>query len=144
MTLTIRPASAPDLAVAIELLEQAGLPVADLSTGHLAFVAEKNVLIQGVIGIEVLGDIALLRSLVVSADARGAGIGVALVTALEVSCIADEVRELWLLTIDAAPFFAKLGYRIRKRSEAPDAIRATREFCGLCPDTAVLMAKKLG
>ena len=90
MTLTIRPASAPDLAVAIELLEQAGLPVADLSTGHLAFVAEKNVLIQGVIGIEVLGDIALLRSLVVSADARGAGIGVALVTALEVSCIAND------------------------------------------------------
>jgi amino-acid N-acetyltransferase len=144
MTLTIRPASATDLGAAIKLLEKAGLPVADLTAGTLAFAAERDNAVQGVIGAEVLGACALLRSLVVSANARGAGIGAALVTALEVSCIADRVGELWLLTIDADPFFAKLGYRARKRSEVPDAIRATREFSGLCPDSAVLMSKKIG
>ncbi len=143
MTLAIRPATPADLGVTVELLEKAGLPVADLSAGRLAFAAENDGVFQGAIGLESFGDIALLRSLVVSTNARGAGIGAALVTALEVSCLADDVAELWLLTIDADPFFAKLGYSIRDRTDAPDAIRNTKEFSGLCPGDAVLMSKKL-
>ena len=144
MTLTIRPATRLDLAATVELLDKAGLPVSDLSADRLALVAEKNDLFQGVIGLESFGDTALLRSLVVSADARGTGIGPALVTALEVACIADGVTELWLLTIDADGFFAKLGYETRDRKEAPEAIRSTEEFQGLCPGDAVLMSKKFG
>jgi len=143
MTLAIRPASAADLATTIELIEKAGLPVADLSVEKLAFVAEKNDLFQGVIGQESFGSVALLRSLVVSTDARGAGIGPALVTALEIACLADGVHELWLLTIDADRFFAKLGYVIRDRTDAPETIRNTEEFSGLCPGDAVLMSKRL-
>jgi len=143
MTLAIRPASAADLAVTIKTLEKAGLPVADLCAERLAFVAEKNDLFQGVIGQESFGSVALLRSLVVSADARGAGIGPALVTALEIASLADGVRELWLLTIDADRFFAKLGYVIRDRVDAPETIRNTEEFSGLCCGDAVLMSKKL-
>jgi amino-acid N-acetyltransferase len=143
MTLTIRPASAADLAATIELLEKAGLPVADLSAERLAFVAEKDDLFQGVIGQESFGSVALLRSLVVSPDARGAGIGAALVTALEIVSLADGVSELWLLTIDADRFFAKLGYVIRDRADAPETIRNTEELSGLCPGDAVLMSKEL-
>ncbi len=143
MTLTIRPATAMDLEATFELLENAGLPVSDLSAEMLTLVAEKNNNFQGVIGIEAFEDIALLRSLVVSADARGAGIGPALVTALEVSSRADGVVELWLLTIDADRFFAKLGYETRDRADVPDAIRNTAEFSSLCPGDAVLMSKRL-
>jgi len=143
MTLTIRPATRLDLAATVELLDKAGLPVSDLSADRLALVAEKSDLFQGVIGLESFGDTALLRSLVVSADARGTGIGPALVTALEVTCTADGVTELWLLTIDADGFFAKLGYETRDRSEAPEAVQSTEEFQGLCPGDAVLMSKKL-
>jgi len=143
VTLTIRPASAADLAASIDLLGKAGLPVTDFSAERLAFIAEKNTEFQGVIGLESFGKIALLRSLVVSADARGVGIGPALVTALEVACLADGVEELWLLTIDADRFFEKLAYTTRDRAGAPDVIQSTEEFRSLCPGDAVLMSKKL-
>ena len=143
MTLAIRPASAADLAASIDLLLKAGLPVADVSADRLAFVAEKNDVFQGVIGVESFAKIGLLRSLVVSVDARGAGVGPALVTALEVACLANAVEELWLLTIDADRFFEKCGFATRDRADAPDAIRSTAEFQGLCPGDAVLMSKIL-
>ncbi len=143
MTLTIRPASSSDLAAAISLLQQAGLPTADLSRQRLALVAEKEEAVQGVVGLQSFGNIALLRSLVVSPDARGAGIGPALVTALETLCSADDIRQLWLLTIDADAFFKSLGYELRIRDDAPDAIRNTEEFSGLCPSDAYLMSKNL-
>jgi len=144
MSLTIRPATAADLEPSIELLEKAGLPVTDLAADRLAMVAENDTVFQGVIGLESFNGVALLRSLVVAADARGLGIGPALVTALEVACLADGVGELWLLTIDADAFFEKLGYVPRDRADAPAAIRTTEEFSGLCPGDAVLMSKYLG
>ena len=143
MTLAIRPASAADLAASKELLRKAGLPVADLSAERLAFVAERNGVFQGVIGVESFGTTGLLRSLVVSADARGAGVGPALVTALEVASLASAIEELWLLTIDADRFFEKLGFATRDRADAPDAIQGTEEFRGLCPGDAILMSKEL-
>jgi amino-acid N-acetyltransferase len=143
MTLIIRPATPVDLNAAVELLQGAGLPVADLSAERLALIAETDEIIQGVIGLELFGKTALLRSLAVASGARGAGIGPALVTALETSCMTDGVKELWLLTIDADAFFLKLGYETRERSEAPEAIRNTEEFRGLCPGDAVLMSKNI-
>jgi N-acetylglutamate synthase-like GNAT family acetyltransferase len=144
MTLAIRPATAADLAPTVELLETAGLPVADLTVGKLAFAADKDEVFQGIICLESFGPIAFLRSLVVAADGRGTGIGAALVTALEVACLSNNVDEMWLLTINADRFFSKLGYETRDRVAAPDAIRGTAEFSGLCPVDAILMSKKLG
>ena len=143
MILTIRPATPADLNAAVELLQEAGLPVKDLSAETLALIAEIDEIFQGVIGVELFGKAALLRSLAVAASARGAGIGPALVTALETACMTDGVDELWLLTIDADAFFVSLGYETRERSEAPKAIRNTEEFSGLCPGDAVLMSKQL-
>ena len=144
MSLTIRLATAADLLPCVELLEKAGLPVADLATDRLALVAESDRVFQGAIGLETFGGVGLLRSLVVAQNARGKGIGPALVTALEVACLSDGVGELWLLTIDADAFFTKLGYDTRDRSDAPNSIQTTEEFSGLCPGDAVLMSKRLG
>jgi N-acetylglutamate synthase-like GNAT family acetyltransferase len=139
----IRPATPGDLDGAIRLLQRAGLPVADLSANRLALAADHDGVLQGVIGLESFGKTALLRSLVVSEDARGGGIGPGLVTALEVACAADGVEEIWLLTIDADDLFSELGYAPRARDSAPVAIRNTQEFSGLCPGDAVLMSKIL-
>ena len=98
---------------------------------------------MGVIGIEPYGNTALLRSLVVTPLARGAGIGRGLVTALESAAIERGTRELWLLTIDADAFFSTLGYFTRRRGDAPDPIRGSAEFSSLCPGDAVLMSKRL-
>ena len=84
-----------------------------------------------------------MRSLVVSRAARGSGVGAALVAALEAACWDRGIQELWLLTIDADSFFEKLGYAVRSRVVAPDAIRDTEEFSTLCPGDAVLMSKAL-
>jgi len=139
----IRAATAQDLPAALQLLRDAELPVADLCAGRLALVAYKQQDVQGIIGLESFENLGLLRSLVVSRADRGSGVGAALVTALEAACQERGLQELWLLTIDADPFFGRLGYAVRSRDAAPDAIRGTEEFSKLCPGDAVLMSKEL-
>lgn len=143
MTLRIRPARLADLESARSLLQDAGLPTADLAADHLALVADQDGDFLGVVGLESFGEVALLRSLVISTKVRGTGIGPALVTALETASTCDGVEEMWLLTIDADPFFRKLGYEVRERADAPPSIQGTEEFSNLCPGDAVLMSKSL-
>lgn len=40
-------------------------------------------------------------------------------------------------------FFARYGYAIKIRTDAPSAIQNTAEFASLCPGDAVLMYKSL-
>jgi len=139
----IRAATGSDLSIAIEMLGLAGLPTRDLSIRHLALVAESEAGIVGVVGLETFGDVGLLRSLIVSPNARGSGIGRLLVESLELSARKRSIRELWLLTVDADQFFSKLNYEVRQRAFAPEVIRNSQEFSALCPDDAVLMTKSL-
>ena len=97
----------------------------------------------GMIGIERFVEVGLLRSLIVDTACRGAGLGARLVMALELSARNEHIDELWLLTIDADPFFARHGYVVAERDDAPNAIRSTAEFSDLCPGDAVLMCKHL-
>lgn len=143
MTVQIRPSRAEDLEFASALLAQAGLPVDDLQAEMLAFTAECDDTIHGLIGVESFGDIALLRSLVIAGPARGKGVGQLLVSALEAASAETGVAEMWLLTIDADGWFSRLGYEVRDRNDAPESIRTTREFSGLCPGDAVLMSKTI-
>jgi amino-acid N-acetyltransferase len=135
----------PSLAEVERLLTAAGLPTDDLQAIDLAHflaagTAERPL---GVVGLELLGDSALLRSLAVEAEARGSGCGRALVEAAELHAENLGVRTLYLLTTTAAGFFERLGYERVGRESAPPAVRRTREFAGLCPDTAVCMVKRL-
>ena len=143
MTISIRQATRDDLSAAKILLSDAGLPVDDLAATHLAFVGIAEEDIVGVIGFENHGRVGLLRSLVVAEDARASGLGRELVAALEASAREQGIDEIWLLTIDADPFFAQLGYQIRGRSSAPPEIAGTAEFTALCPGDAFLMCKAL-
>jgi amino-acid N-acetyltransferase len=65
------------------------------------------------------------------------------VSALEANAYCNGVRDLWLLTIDAERYFESLGYKMMSRESAPDSIRNSEEFSGLCPDGAYLMRKVL-
>ena len=141
----IRPAQASDLAVAKEWLSGEGLPTEDLTVDHMDtfIVATQAGKPVGMIGIEKFSNIGLLRSLVVDEAGRSAGLGARLVAALEANARSEHIGELWLLTIDADPFFARHGYVVAERDHAPDAIRNTAEFSTLCPGDAVLMCKHL-
>lgn len=141
----IRPATAGDLDLARRWLAAEGLPVDDLDAASMAgfIVASDASGPLGMVGLEVFGDCALLRSLVVGPEGRGSGVGRRLVAEIEAVASERGITELWLLTIDADRYFAALGYGEAPRSAAPEPIRATREFAELCPGDARLMRKQL-
>jgi amino-acid N-acetyltransferase len=128
------------------LLSAAGLPTEDLTEAHMDafFYAGAADAPVGVVGLELYGSHALLRSLVVAQTARAAGLGMALVNYAEQQARTKGVRSLFLLTNTAEKFFRRLGYENVDRGLAPDAIRATREFSSLCPSSSAFMVKHLG
>lgn len=127
------------------LLEAAGLPVADLAAQDLDnfFACGPQDAPTGVIGLEIHGADALLRSLAVAAGARRQGCGKALVAEAERHARSRGVRRLYLLTTAAEGFFKGLGYATIPRDDAPASIRGTAEFSGLCPASSALMMKDL-
>jgi amino-acid N-acetyltransferase len=132
-----------DLVIARQLLADAGLPTEDVTTGHLALVAEQAGAVCGLIGLEQFENVGLLRSLVIARECRSAGLGRLLVDELEQLAMTQDVSELWLLTIDADAWFARLGYTAQSRELAPAVIQQTEEFSSLCPGDAILMKKSL-
>lgn len=128
-----------------KLLDQCNLPSSDLQSDHLdhffAYGSADD--LTGIVGLELFGPTALLRSLAVTDQLRGSGIGKALVAEAERYAEKNGVCELYLLTNTAEVFFARLGYASIDKSTAPEAIKQTQEFASLCPDSAVLMMKKI-
>jgi len=125
------------------LLVEAGLPVSDLSGSHdctLLGVREGGRLV-GIAGIEVHGSVGLLRSVAVTPARRNDGLGLSLVSNAEAWAAGHGLESLYLLTTTAAGFFARLGYEVTPRSEAPAAIAATPQFARLCPRSATFMRK---
>jgi amino-acid N-acetyltransferase len=138
--------SPPSLRGAVALLRSAGLPVADLTAAHLnsfyysGSVAEPD----GIIGLELYGEQALLRSLVVAAAVRSTGLGSALLGHAESHARRAGVQSIYLLTTTAESFFSRRGYVLTRRDDAPATIRATREFADICPASSAFMVKHLG
>jgi amino-acid N-acetyltransferase len=146
MTGTIRSATPPEWDAIRHLIANAALPTDDLNeTGCSCFkVYADGSQIKGVIALEPLANqCAMLRSLVVSPDARGIGIGHALVESAEAQARAQKVVEIYLLTTTADRFFSQLGYHRLNRETAPDSVRAHEQFGRLCPASAVLMGKRI-
>lgn len=138
-------AQSPDRQAVISLLENANLPTTDLTDEHLErffFVGPRSAPF-GLVGLEVRGVEALLRSLVVDPGFRASGAGSALLAHAEHYARLNGVVAVYLLTTTAEPFFALRGYVRIERREAPPSIRLTREFSDLCPASSALMAKRL-
>jgi N-acetylglutamate synthase-like GNAT family acetyltransferase/uncharacterized damage-inducible protein DinB len=139
----IAGAAPADLDPVRRLLGAAALPHGDIVAAMLEhfLVARRGAELIGVIGLEPLGEVGLLRSAAVAAPHRGVGLGVALARAIEQHARAVGVRRLYLLTTTAEGFFDRLGYRTVPRPEAPAAIRDTTEYRELCASTSVCMVK---
>jgi amino-acid N-acetyltransferase len=135
----------PDEVEVKELLSDVGLPTADLTARHLEhfFGWNSDGKLGGVVGLEIYGKVALLRSLAVRADRRGQGIGSRLVEYAESYARKQGVTLLYLLTMTAEAFFRNRGYSPLSRNQAPEAIRATTEFAGICPASSTFMVKHL-
>ena len=135
----------PELHDVQRLVAGAGLPTEDLADVDLShfFGCGSRERPSGVVGLEVFGGAALLRSLVVDPSERGTGGGRLLVAAAEEHARSQGVRSMYLLTTTAERFFEHLGFRRVDRDGAPAAIQATREFANLCPASAAFMVKRL-
>jgi amino-acid N-acetyltransferase len=140
----VEPATPEDRAAIRALLDANELPVQDLAESGATFlVARVDGVLAGVVGLEALGTSALLRSLCVASERRKQGLARSLCAAIEALARGHGVRELYLLTTTARPFFERQGFAVGTRDTAPAEIRATAEFRDLCPSTASLMRKPL-
>lgn len=129
---------------ASRLLQSFGLPTEDLRDEQVSLWCHcEGRQLNSMAGLEVYGEVALLRSLAVRPDLQGAGEASSCLKTIETEAKAQGVRELYLLTNSAEAFFAKRGFAVVARDVVPDVIKATSQFSSLCPDSATVMKKVL-
>jgi len=140
----LRKAIDADLSAVEDLLSASKLPLDGVKENFSNFVvAEDENGIVGVIGLEKFGSVALLRSALVSPGHRGSGIGSQLVEHLLERAGDDGIDELYLLTTTAEKYFPRFDFTPTTRSAVPDALKSSAEFQGACPDTAVVMTRRI-
>lgn len=126
------------------LLKKADLPHEDVEVGRMTFiVAVADGKVVGTVGVEAYGEHGLFRSLAVDEELRGCGLGSELTEEMVEKARSLGIRELYLLTMTAAPFFEKQSFVRTERAKAPAALQGTTEFASLCPVSSVCMRKKL-
>jgi amino-acid N-acetyltransferase len=141
---SLRAASEKDMPSVCALLESSGLPASDLlSSKPILIVACEGTRIVGAGGLESFGSAALLRSVVVTPELRGSGLGRTIVRELERIAGGARIGQLVLLTQTAQHFFERQGYRVINRDNAPRGVQGSEEFRLLCPASATCMAKTL-
>ncbi len=145
LTVTFSGVRPGEDAAVMDLIREGGLHTDDLTVGSLRhfIAARKGDAVVGVVGLEMGGETALLRSLSVKSPHRKQGMAARLVEAIERYARIMEVKALYLLTTTAHAFFEKQGYRVIDRTQAPEGMQSTAEFVSLCPKSAVCMLKKL-
>ena len=135
----------PKLSAVKQLLSESSLPIEDITAQHLLhfFGCGSGLELEGLVGLELYGEVALLRSLAVASSRRGSGVGSGLVAHAERHARDKGVQSLYLLTTTAEGFFLRRGYARIPRDEAPAAIKSTKEFSGICPTSSAFMVKYL-
>ena len=139
---TLEFAMATDLRAISDLLERCGLPVDDLEPAHLTHftVARAGDRVAGTVGLEMMGQLGLLRSLAVAPELRGRRLAHELWARVASHARRQGLLRLYLLTTTAEKLFERWGFRRVAREDVPEAVRATTEFASLCPITAAVMA----
>ena len=139
---SIRRATEADAEEIVSLVRDADLAVPGV-VEHLEtfLVAERDQRAVGAIGLEIRGTDALLRSAVVSPDARGCGIGTSLVTAVLDLARREGVNTLYLLTTSAQGYWVRQGFTLVSRVAVPDTVKRSEEFIGACPASAAAMVR---
>jgi amino-acid N-acetyltransferase len=141
----IRRARQSDLHAVEQLLVANKLPLEGVRDHFADFiVAEDSDGIEGAVGLEKYDSVALLRSAVVAADHRGGGIGRRLVEQVLERAEEDGIDELYLLTTTAEEYFPRFGFARTTRTAVPEELKSSAEFRGACPETAVVMRRRLG
>jgi amino-acid N-acetyltransferase len=142
---TVDISSNPNETAVKQLLSDSNLPTSDITAQHLQhfFACGSGPDLEGLVGLELYGELALLRSLAVAPNQRRSGLGARLVEHAERYARDRGVKSLYLLTTTAEAYFLRRGYARVPREKAPDSIRGTQEFSGICPSSSAFMVKHL-
>jgi amino-acid N-acetyltransferase len=138
------PATAVLRPAIVDLLRGCALPVEDLPSALEHFVvAIAGQRLVGSAGLELVGDMALFRSLAVEPSWRGRGLARRLFEETRSRARALGARSLYLLTTSAQDVFAHWGFVRVPREMAPPAVQATAQYRTLCSASAVVMCLRL-
>ncbi len=135
-------ASTPALVTAVQAaLAAEGLPNSDLTEADRAFYAymtDRSTL-AGFAGLQLAGEHALIRSVVVLPGHRGRGLVLQIVPHM-VSCARNlGATHAWLLTDNARPLFERLGFTAVDTDVVPAALARTSTYRTLRTRKAVPM-----
>ena len=144
MTIVITAAHTADMPAILALLERSGLPPDGLRA-HVAttLVARDGARVVGSAALELYGTAALLRSVVVAAELRGAGLGHQLTRAALDLARQRGVTTVYLLTETASDFFPRFGFRPTQRAAVDSAVQQSVEFTSACPASAHVLVATL-
>jgi amino-acid N-acetyltransferase len=143
--LTVTDASSDDLPEILELLARVELPPDGVAENVASFlVAREDSQLIATIGLERLGNTALLRSAAVAPDYQGCGVGSQLTEQLLKRARNDGIERVVLLTSTARDFFARrFGFCETSRAEFDAELRESSEWnLPLC-SSAVCMSLEL-
>lgn len=139
-----RLAARDDLPRIIELLTCAHLPLAGVEERLEDFLLVfRDGSLAGCATVERYDSIALLRSVAVAEQERNAGLGQEIVRRMLDRVRAEGLESVVLLTVGAADFFRRFGFRTINRADAPTAVQESVEFQGACPASAIVMQMDL-
>jgi amino-acid N-acetyltransferase len=140
----LRPAESRDLPAVLSLLERLELPTAGVAEGFAEYlVAELDGEVVGVVGIELYGSSALLRSAAVDDRWRSSGVGRRLIEKALEQARRRGIEDIYLLTTTAERYFPRFGFANVSRDEVAPGVRASIEFQTACPASATVMRKTL-
>ena len=142
--LNIRHAGGEDLPAVLQLLWECHLPTDDVSAIIGDFwIAHSGSDLVGIIALECLGQVGLLRSLAVTPRYRNRGAAQVLCDRIIQDARDRAVVDLYLLTTDADAYFERHDFTVIDRDAAPAAIKSTQQFAELCPDSAIVMQRRV-
>jgi phosphinothricin acetyltransferase len=141
-SVVILPAKPGDLPAILALVCTVNLPPDGIEDALEYFwVAREGERIVGTAGLEVYADLALLRSVAVSPERQGLGVGCALTDTVLSYLTTRQFRAVYLLTTTAEAFFVRYGFCRMPRTDVPSSVQQSIEFQSLCPDTATCMTQ---
>ncbi|TMG06356.1 MAG: GNAT family N-acetyltransferase [Chloroflexi bacterium] len=139
MGVSLRPARSGDIPEIERLLAAEWLPPMAIQEFLESFwVLENEGRVAGAAGIEIYGEAAVLRSVVVAPELRGTGEGDRLVrTGLDYARD-HSARRVYLFTMHAAPFFARYGFEPVTTDDFEPAVRESWQYVGLTERPEIL------
>ncbi len=142
--MTLRPAEPGDWPAIAALMQGCCAQATDACERlESCLLGERGSEVIGVVDLELLGTVGLLRCVAIHPAYRSAGLGKQLAAAVESFARSKGMHELCLLTTAAVPFFVGRGYRVDNRADAPGVVQTSSTFRTANAQTAVFMTLRL-